>query len=281
MQQLDVRLLEAIESQTSVPDKRGLLALHATMLATQSTFRYLEIGSHLGGSLQALIADPGCTKVLSIDPRPRVQPDERPELRFQWEYSDNTTERMLGLLGRVPEADITKIVTIEESTEDVVPRDLPVDPDLCFIDGEHTNRAALRDAHFCLSALRGEGMIAFHDSHVVAVAIRRFVKEMPSDAIGLALPGAIFVVEVGGRRLLESPAIQRLFEGVRCGRTRLLFWRTVNAIRARGKDLLPLAVSAWYWRRSPRSRSRAVWSRDRSREGTDPTGRFRPGPGGG
>ena len=147
---LDVGLLDAIESQTSAADRRSLLALHGTMLTMLGTFRYLEIGSHLGGSLQALVAEPGCTHITSIDPRPLVQPDERPEIGYRWEYADNSTERMLALLGAVPGADVGKITTIELSTEDIDPGSLPHQPDLCFIDGEHTNRAALRDAEFCL-----------------------------------------------------------------------------------------------------------------------------------
>src|SRR5215210_2708625 len=107
VERLDVALLDAIESQTSMGDRRGLLALHATMLATQGTFRYLEIGSHLGGSLQAVIAEPGCTHITSIDPRPLVQPDERPEIGYRWEYADNSTGRMVELLSEIPGADLS------------------------------------------------------------------------------------------------------------------------------------------------------------------------------
>jgi hypothetical protein len=163
---LDVGLLDAIESQTSAADRRSLLALHGTMLTMLGTFRYLEIGSHLGGSLQALVAEPGCTHITSIDPRPLVQLDERPEIGYRWEYADNSTERMLALLGAVPGAHLGKIATIELSTEDIDPGSLPHRPDLCFIDGEHTNRAALRDARFCLAAVGDRGVIAFHDAWV-------------------------------------------------------------------------------------------------------------------
>jgi hypothetical protein len=165
---LDVGLLDAIESQTSTADRRSLLALHGTMLTMLGTFRYLEIGSHLGGSLRALVAEPGCTHITSIDPRPLVQPDERPEIGYRWEYADNSTERMLALLGAVPGADLGKVTTIELSTEDIDPGSLPHRPDLCFIDGEHTNRAALRDAGFCLAAVGDRGVIAFHDAWVTS-----------------------------------------------------------------------------------------------------------------
>ena len=50
--------------------------LHAAV-AERGPFRYLEIGSHLGGSLQALVADPRCMEIVSIDTRPDSQPDDR------------------------------------------------------------------------------------------------------------------------------------------------------------------------------------------------------------
>ena len=229
VERLDVGLLDAIESQTSTGDRRGLLALHATMLATQGSFRYLEIGSHLGGSLQAVIAEPGCTHITSIDPRPLVQPDERPEIGYQWEYADNSTERMLELLSAVPGADLSKLETIERSTEDIDPADLPQRPDLCFIDGEHTNRAALRDAEFCLAAIGDRGIIAFHDAWVTSAAIRAFLRRAPAGTIGLTLPTGLFVAEVGGRRLLASPSIRRALLAGRAGRVRLRVWRAANA----------------------------------------------------
>jgi hypothetical protein len=237
VERLDVALLAAIESQTSTGDRRGLLALHATMLATQGTFSYLEIGSHLGGSLQAVIAEPGCTHITSIDPRPLVQPDERPEIGYRWEYADNSTGRMLELLSEVPGADLSKLETIERSTEDIDPRHLSQRPDLCFIDGEHTNRAALRDAQFCLAAIGDRGIIAFHDAWVTSAAIRAFLRRAPAGTIGLTLPTGLFVAEVGGRRLLDSPSIQAALLAGRAGRLRLWVWRAANAPRFGGRPV--------------------------------------------
>jgi hypothetical protein len=71
---LDTSLFTGIESQTSEPDRQSLLALHA-VIGEHGPFDYLEIGSHLGGSLQALVADP--RSIVSIDTRPLLQPDDR------------------------------------------------------------------------------------------------------------------------------------------------------------------------------------------------------------
>jgi hypothetical protein len=230
---LDVGLLDAIESQTSAADRRSLLALHGTMLTMLGTFRYLEIGSHLGGSLQALVAEPGCTHITSIDPRPRVQPDERPEIGYRWEYADNNTERMLAGLGAVPGADLGKIATIELSTEDIDPGSLPHRPDLCFIDGEHTNRAALRDARFCLAAVGDRGVIAFHDAWVTSAGIRRFLALAPEGTVGFTMPDGLFVADIGGLGLLDAPAIREAMTRARGGRLRLWVWKAANARRLR------------------------------------------------
>ena len=90
---LDTELFAHVKSQTSDQDKRSVLAIHDA-LATRGDFRYLEIGSHLGGTLQAFLADLRCKHVVSIDSRPLWQPDDRPDLDG-WTYENNSTERML------------------------------------------------------------------------------------------------------------------------------------------------------------------------------------------
>lgn len=67
---LNVAIFEAIPSQTSTADKRSLLAIHRTTAQKHNEFSYLEIGSHLGGSIQPYLLDDRCIKVYSIDPGP-------------------------------------------------------------------------------------------------------------------------------------------------------------------------------------------------------------------
>src|SRR5439155_2441442 len=110
---LDTQLFAAVETETSESDRKSLLAVHNAVAAHNDLFSYLEIGSHLGGTLQVVIADPRCARVVSIDPRPRWVPDDRPGLP-QFEYPDNSTERMLKLLQDVPGADLAKLETVEE-----------------------------------------------------------------------------------------------------------------------------------------------------------------------
>ena len=81
-------------------------------------------------------------------------------------------------------------------------------PHLCFIDGEHTNPAAARDADFCRMALQVPGVIAFHDAPVVARAIGHCLEK--TGGFGYRLRDLIFVVELGGKRIFNHPLIRQM-----------------------------------------------------------------------
>ena len=206
LQALDTSLLQHIESQTSDDDKRSILALHAACRDLFGRFNYLEIGSHLGGSLQSFVTDPRCEAIFSIDPRPAVVPDNR--WREGYEYAGNSTGRMLRLLEQVPGANLDKLHTFEAGTRDLSPCVISSAPRLCFIDGEHTNPAAACDADFCREVVRVPGVIAFHDAPVVAPAIGRFLAK--SGGFGYRLRDLIFVVELGGRGIFNHPLIREM-----------------------------------------------------------------------
>jgi hypothetical protein len=103
---------------------------------------------------------------------------------------------MLSLLRHVPDADLTKLQTVEASTENLSPGEFPR-VDLCFIDGEHTRGAALRDARWCNSVIRGAGIITFHDHGIIAPAILDFLREISRPHRGFLLRDSVFVVELG------------------------------------------------------------------------------------
>src|SRR4051812_49054035 len=114
VQDLDTSLFDPIFAQTTEWDRRALLALHEATAARYASFVYLEIGSYLGGSLQVVVRDPRCSKIISIDSRPAAPPDNR---TGQWAYEDNTTVFMLELLNRLPGADLSKLATFEVGTD--------------------------------------------------------------------------------------------------------------------------------------------------------------------
>jgi hypothetical protein len=198
---LDTGLFGHVKSQTSQLDRLSLLALQNALREDYGTYAYLEIGSHLGGSLQVVVVDDRCTSITSIDSRPLSQPD----VRGVFEYAENSTQRMLGLLEAVPGADLAKLRTIEASVENVSLDELPTRPQLCLIDGEHTVEACIRDARFCREAVGEGGAVAFHDRRLVRPAIELFLDELgevPHE--GYPLLGSVYVVELGETRLLST-----------------------------------------------------------------------------
>jgi hypothetical protein len=206
LEELDTGLLASIEGQTSLEDRRSLLALHLACRRSHQEFRWLEIGSYLGGSLQALVQDPACIGIDSIDSRPDEPPDER------WgtvAYPENSTAHMLSLLGELPNADLSKLRAHDAGTEALDPNEIER-PHLCFIDGEHTDEACLRDAEFCRGALRDVGVVAFHDVNLVCRAVSTFLGGLRRDGIAhrsVYLPDVVFAVELGPPTVLSDPAI--------------------------------------------------------------------------
>ena len=204
---LDTSLFEYVRSQSRERDRQTLLALHQACAEHYGSFSYLEIGSHLGGSLQVLIRDPRCLSITSIDPRPLTVTDARGTA----EYRGNSTERMIRNLESVPGADLAKLHTIEAGTDEIRANSLPTRPQLCFIDGDHTVGAVLRDACFCRQATRNDGAIAFHDRPLVMPAIERFIEGLDgSSHRAYPLRGSIYVIELGPTRLL--PIVLELFD---------------------------------------------------------------------
>ena len=194
---LDTALFEAIPSQTSADDRRSLLAIHAATAARRSTFAYLEIGSHLGGSIQPYLLDDRCTAIMSIDKRPARQPDMRGK---EYEYAGNSTERMLENLRYVSADGARKVTTFDADTGQLKPSVIPIKPDICFIDGEHTNSAVERDFAFCLSVVEDHGVICFHDSSIVFEALSKSVERLRASGLlfrAYNLPTNVFVIDLG------------------------------------------------------------------------------------
>ncbi len=206
---LDLGLFRHVLSQCTDDDKRSLLALQCAVRNQSATYVYLEIGSYMGGSLQSYVVDPRCAKIVSIDPRPAQLADTRGTQA----YSGNSTAAMLEGLRRIPGADPSKILSLEAGTDTLRPADLGVQPDFCFVDGEHTDEAALRDARYCLSVVRPDGCIAFHDAHLVYVGINTFVKELAESGRTFrpyVLPSSVFVIDLGQARVGDvEPVVSR------------------------------------------------------------------------
>jgi len=124
IEKLDTSLFQAVPSQTSDADRRSLLAVQREI--RKEPYAYLEIGSHLGGTIQPHYADPACQRIYSIDKRPRCQPDERGE---RFEYKENSTATMLDNLRRAfPDVASDKITTFDADAAEVPPQEIMPPP---------------------------------------------------------------------------------------------------------------------------------------------------------
>lgn len=196
IEQLDTRLFNHVKTTTPVEDQCTLLALQAVFRRIFHGYVYLEIGSYQGGSLQPYVVDPKCAKIISIDPRPGATPDARGIQA----YSESSLATMMEGLQRIPGADIAKVQTFEASTRDLRAGAVGARPQLCFVDGEHTDEAVLNDARFCLSALAENGAIAFHDANLVFKGLQSFLAELLASGRpfrACILPNFVFLIEIG------------------------------------------------------------------------------------
>jgi predicted O-methyltransferase YrrM len=213
IENLDLRLFEKIKSQSTEHDKKSMLACQAATRSLVGNYNYLEIGSYLGGSIQPHLLDDRCVKIYSIDKRPAVQPDER---GIDYAYENNSTARMLAGLKEIAPEKTSKITTIDGDTGEINSALVEDKMHLCFIDGEHTDEAVMRDFKFCLDALAPAGAIVFHDAQITYNGIADCLDYLQQRSIefrAYVLPHIVFVVEIGDFPLHRNPKImERLID---------------------------------------------------------------------
>ena len=204
---LDLDLFSKIDSQSTENDKQSFLAIQLAVRNLKPGYKYLEIGSYLGGSIQPHLLDDRCSKIYSIDKRPEKQPDAR---GFDYTYRNNSTERMLEMLRAVPSEQMDKLVTIDGDSRSIATSQIEDKIDLCFIDGEHTDEAVLSDFKFCLDVLDQNGGIAFHDAQITYNGIASCIEHLEKAGIefhAYGLPSVVFVIEIEDFALHNEKAI--------------------------------------------------------------------------
>jgi hypothetical protein len=210
---LDTSVFEPIASQTSQGDKRSLLAVQRATASKHKTFSYLEIGSHLGGSIQPYLLDPRCENIISIDPRPAQQPDDRCP-GYIAHYENNSSTRMLTLLQATGYGDIRKITCIEQGTSGLDPAVIHSSPEVAFIDGEHTKAAVLSDFHFCERVISKSGTIVFHDFFIVYPAvleIQSYLNGTKRSFVPLKLEDNIFAIFLSAETVRSDPYLAAIY----------------------------------------------------------------------
>lgn len=211
VESLSLDLFEAIPSQTSAADRRSLLAVQRATARRHEPFAYLEIGSHLGGSIQPYLLDPRCTAIYSIDPRPAEQPDDRSP-GYIARYENNSTERMLRLLGGIEPAQVAKLRCFEADASRVDPARIRPLPHVALIDGEHTRRAVLSDFAFCRKVIAPGGTILFDDFPIVYPAVLEICGSLRKQGEGFLparLEGKVFAIFFDEEKVRADPFLKR------------------------------------------------------------------------
>jgi hypothetical protein len=117
LEALDVSLFDSVPTQSSDADRQSWLAVQRSV-RVPSGYTYLEIGSHLGGSVQQHLVDPLCRQIISIDKRPASQPDDRGKI---FHYKDNSSSRMMDNLRRVAADQIGKVTCYTRTRKTWIP----------------------------------------------------------------------------------------------------------------------------------------------------------------
>lgn len=210
IQNLDLKLFEKIQSQSTDNDKKSFLAVQLAVRELQPNYNYLEIGSYLGGSIQPYLLDEKCAKIYSLDKRPLQQPDAR---GIDYVYQNNSTARMIEHLKKVAPENLDKLTTIDGDSREVKPSAIKDKIHYAFIDGEHTDEAVVSDFKFCLELLDESGAIGFHDAQITYNGIAECVKLLEKEGAkfrAYSLPTNVFVIEVGDFPLHKNPEILEL-----------------------------------------------------------------------
>jgi hypothetical protein len=120
---------------------------------------------------------------------------------------------MIERLNGVSPGAAEKIECIDGDVSEVDPGRISEKPELCFIDGEHTDRAAWNDFNFCFRMMAPNGAVYFHDSMIVYNSLSRIVEFLEDKGItfnAYNLPDAVFVIEIGNFKMHRHPAIARM-----------------------------------------------------------------------
>lgn len=162
----------AVPSQLSGNDVRTLTSI-MEFVSSRSAYNYLEIGSYLGASLQWHLTNARCVKAVSIDKRSTDKIlDER---HVNYAYSVSTQDMINTLTSnKLP---IDKLITIDGTVDNIPDTD---QFDLIFIDAEHTNSAAFYDGKKCISAMKDDSVLMFHDDWIVYKGIEKLEEHLIS-----------------------------------------------------------------------------------------------------
>jgi hypothetical protein len=124
---------------------------------------------------------------------------------------------MLEGLRRIEGADMSKLETIDADASKIEPEDLDVVPDLCLIDGLHTDAAVVADFALCRTLAGDDCVFAFHDSNLIYEGFETIVARLEDEGTpfrAYPLPDLLFVLETGELAVHRHDAVLgRLMRG--------------------------------------------------------------------
>ncbi len=195
-----------IDSETSFEDRRSFLAIQNAVRHWKATYVYLECGSHLGGSLLPHILDPKCRMVYSVDKRPPIQPDER---GINFEYPENSSQRMIATLGQHVTTDfLKKLRAFDKDAGELTADNIHDRPDLVLIDAEHTNAAVFRDFLNIYRFCHPSTIYLFHDANLVLGGlenIETFLDYSGAAFDSYVLPQVVYLLALNEAREVLQP----------------------------------------------------------------------------
>ena len=117
---------------------------------------------------------------------------------------------MLELLGNVPEANLAHLADLRRRAPTRSTPRRSDRPEVCFVDGEHTNPACQRDAEFCRRRDTGPRTHRVPRCWHRLPGGRCIRRPLTSERVPhrtAYLPDSIFVIELGDLKLLDDPAV--------------------------------------------------------------------------
>ncbi|CAN7365227.1 class I SAM-dependent methyltransferase [Mesorhizobium caraganae] len=194
---LDIAVFQ-VKTESTLSDRKSFLRVQNFARSAFGHYVYLEVGSHIGGSLFPHLIDPACEAAISVDPRPMAQPDERSQV---FHYPENSAARMIAVLSDwIPPAAMAKLTTIDSDVSDVRPEAVDRKATLALIDGEHTDTACFSDFVGVLPLMEQDCIVAFHDANLIADAIlnaERFLDHLGITHETVFLPDTVAVLGLG------------------------------------------------------------------------------------
>ena len=221
----------------SQADKAVFLELQNIVGSLHPGYCYLEVGSDRGGSIIAPLFDSRCGALISVDPRPEIQPDER---GVSFRFPENTTAKMLEILAAagVSQRALARLRTFDTDISNLPFWRVGIKARLSFIDAEHTNQAVFRDWLNVSRFMERDSIVAFHDANLIFDGlenIQSMLRHQGACFSAYYLPDTIFVLALGAM----AEEVTRAFAARSLDRVRFVAASraALNAVIARNVSL--------------------------------------------